>query len=227
MEHVWRPLLLSLRIATAATVLTAVAAVPLAFAVARLRLIGNVFVEILIVVVEALIIVPLVLPPTVVGFLLIMALGSGGWVGGWLDREFGYTIMFRTEGAVLAAAVVALPMLYLPAKAAFAAVDRDLEDTARLMGAGRLRLFWHVSLPLARRGLASGLILAFARALGEFGATMMVFGWLPGRETLPISIWGDYANNELEHATAAVVTLTAVSLLLVGAYNWSSLSRQE
>ena len=171
MSHVWTPLLLSLRIAAAATVLTALVAVPLAFVLARRRFVGKSAVE-------ALIVVPLVLPPTVVGYLLIMAFGSEGWLGGqWLWRQFGYSILFRVEGAVLAAATVALPMLYLPAKAAFASVDRELEETARLLGASRLQLFWHVSLPLARKGLASGMILAFARALGEFGATMMVFGW--------------------------------------------------
>jgi molybdate transport system permease protein len=221
MSHVWTPLLLSLRIAAAATALTALVAVPLAFVLARRRFVGKSAVE-------ALIVVPLVLPPTVVGYLLIMAFGSEGWLGGaWLSRHFGYSILFRIEGAVLAAATVALPMLYLPAKAAFASVDRELEETARLLGASRLQLFWHVSLPLARKGLASGMILAFARALGEFGATMMVFGWQSRRVTLPVSIYADYVAGELENATAAVIALTAVSLLLITAYNRSTLSRQE
>jgi molybdate transport system permease protein len=221
MSHVWTPLLLSLRIAAAATALTALVAVPLAFVLARRRFVGKSAVE-------ALIVVPLVLPPTVVGYLLIMAFGSEGWRGGaWLSRHFGYSILFRVEGAVLAAATVALPMLYLPAKAAFASVDRELEETARLLGASRLQLFWHVSLPLARKGLASGMILAFARALGEFGATMMVFGWQSRRVTLPVSIYADYVAGELENATAAVIALTAVSLLLITAYNRSTLSRQE
>jgi molybdate transport system permease protein len=201
--------------------LTALVAVPLAFVLARRRFVGKSAVE-------ALIVVPLVLPPTVVGYLLIMAFGSEGWLGGaWLWRHFGYSILFRVEGAVLAAATVALPMLYLPAKAAFASVDRELEETARLLGASRLQLFWHVSLPLARKGLASGMILAFARALGEFGATMMVFGWQSRRVTLPVSIYADYVAGELENATAAVIALTAVSLLLITAYNRSTLSRQE
>jgi molybdate transport system permease protein len=221
MSHVWTPLLLSLRIAAAATALTALVAVPLAFVLARRQFVGKSAVE-------ALIVVPLVLPPTVVGYLLIMAFGSEGWLGGaWLSRHFGYSILFRIEGAVLAAATVALPMLYLPAKAAFASVDRELEETARLLGASRLQLFWHVSLPLARKGLASGMILAFARALGEFGATMMVFGWQSRRVTLPVSIYADYVAGELENATAAVIALTAVSLLLITAYNRSTLSRQE
>jgi molybdate transport system permease protein len=178
-------------------------------------------------VLEALLTVPLVLPPTVVGYLIIVTLGARGWVGETLHRAFDYSIMFRVEGAVLAAAVVALPMLYLPARAAFAAVEKEMEDVATLMGAGRLATFWHVSLPLARRGIAAGLILAFARSLGEFGATAMVLGVQPDRLTLPISVWVDYEQRNLPHATAAVVALTAISLALVMAYNASSVSRQE
>jgi molybdate transport system permease protein len=140
----------------------------------------------------------------------------------------GYSILFRLEGAVLAAAVVALPMLYMPAKAAFAGVDRELEDVARLLGATRLQTFWHVSIPLARRGLASGLMLAFARALGEFGATVMVFGIQPRRTTLPISVYVDTAENgDLSHAAVAVVALSAISLGLMLAYNRSSLGTAD
>ena len=110
-------------------------------------------------------------------------------------------------------------MLLLPARAAFGSVGRAYEEIARLFGASRWQLFWQVYLPLSRRGVASGLLLAFARALGEFGATMMVFGWQPGRLTLPISIYADYEQGELSHATAAVVALSLVSLSLVLAYN--------
>ena len=220
MNDLWRPLLLSLVIATMATLLVAAAGIPLAYFMARRRFVGRS-------VVEALITVPLVLPPTVVGYLLIVTLGARGWVGTWLHRLTDYSIMFRVEGAVLAAAVVSLPMLYLPARAAFAAVEKEMEDVATLMGAGRLATFWHVSLPLARRGIAAGLILAFARALGEFGATAMVLGMQPDRLTLPISIWVDYVDRNFTHAAAAVMALTAVSLALVMAYNASSASRQE
>ena len=220
MDAIWSPLLLSLRIAATATALTALVAIPLASTLARRRFAGRSLVE-------ALVTVPLVLPPTVVGYFILMLLGARGWVGRWFHQAFDYSIVFRFEGAVLAAATVALPMLYLPAKAAFASVDRDLEDMARVSGAGRLRTFWHVSLPLARRGVASGLILAFARALGEFGATVMVFGWQPEALTLPISIYTDYERGELGDATGAVVALTAVSLALIVAYNRSSAGGQD
>lgn len=211
---------LSLQIALAATALVAVVGIPLAFLLARVRFPGKGLVE-------AIITVPLVLPPTVVGYLIIVALGSQGWAGQWLKQSFDYSILFRFEGAVLAAAVVALPLLYMPAKAAFASVDSELQDIAVLMGAGRLRLFWHVALPLARRGILSGLLLAFARALGEFGATMMVFGWMEDRETLAITVYTHYVNGELAEAGAAVAALSGSSLLLILAYNRAILTRRD
>jgi molybdate transport system permease protein len=220
MNHVWNPLLLSLRIAVAATVLVCAVGVPLAFAMSRRKFRGRG-------VLEAFITMPLVLPPTVVGYVLLVAIGSQSWIGGWLHSMFGISLIFTTPAAVLAGALVSLPMLYMPAKSAFAAIDRDLEDVARLFGASRLQIFWHVSLPLARRGLISGVLLAFARALGEFGATMMVFGWSQRRVTLPISIYTDYEQGDWRHAAPAVMALTVISLVLMFAYNRSPLSVQD
>jgi molybdate transport system permease protein len=220
MNDLWQPLFLSLRIALAATALVALVAVPLAFVLSRHAFRGKS-------VLEALLTLPLVLPPTVVGYLLIMTFGARGWAGAWLERWFGYSLVFRFEGAVLASAVVAFPLLYMPAKSAFASVEREFEDTARVMGASSLQLFWYVSLPMARRGILSGIILAFARALGEFGATVMVFGWQPRRITLPISIYADYEQGQLAHAAGAVIALTALSLALIASYNRSTSGRQE
>jgi molybdate transport system permease protein len=216
----WNSLQLSLRIAAAATALATLVAVPLALVMAKRRFKGKSLIE-------GLIVVPMVMPPTVVGYMIIVVMGSRGWIGQWLYRALGYSIVFRFEGAVLAAAIVALPMLYLPTKAGFASVDRELEDSARLMGAGRWSVFWHLSLPLARRGLYSGLLLAFARALGEFGATVMVFGWQANRITLPISIYADYEQGDLSHAAWAVVALAVISLVLIMAYNRSATSTQD
>lgn len=201
--------MLSLQIGVVATVAAVLVAVPIAFVMARRSFPGKS-------VVEAILLLPLVLPPTVIGYLLIVALGSNGWISRWLG---GYSIVFRFEGAVLASAVVALPLLYMPTKAAFASVERELEDIARLMGASRLQMFWHVSLPMARRGLGSGIVLAFARAVGEFGATLMVFGWQPGRITLPISIYDDWTQGNLNNATGAVLALIALSVGLIVIYN--------
>ena len=219
-DDLWQPLALSLRVAACATLLTVLLGTPLAYGMARRSFPGRSLVE-------GFILLPLVLPPTVVGYLLLMSLGSRGWLLKWLPESFDYSIAFRFEGAVLAALIVALPMLYIPAKAAFASVDRDFVDAAKIAGATRLQVFWHVSIPLARRGLVSGLLLAFARALGEFGATMMVFGWQPRRITLPISIYADYEQGDLTHATAAVIALSLISLGLVLAYNLTLAGKRD
>lgn len=209
MNSLWPAFSLSLQIAIAATVIAVAVAVPVASMMARRTFAGKS-------IVEAILLLPLVLPPTVVGYLLILMLGARGWI----SRLFGdYSIVFRFEGAVLASAIVAFPLLYMPTKAAFASVERELEDIARLMGASRLQMFWHVSLPMARRGLGSGIVLGFARALGEFGATLMVFGWQPGRITLPISIYDDWQQGNLSHASGAVIALVALSLIMVSVYN--------
>ncbi len=226
--HLWQTLRLSLGIASLATLCALAAALPLAYFNARRRFWGKS-------VLEGLIVVPLVLPPTVVGYLIIAGLGVRSWIGRFLREQFGYTILFSLEGAVLAAAIVAIPLIYLPARSAFAAIDREMEDNARVMGANRLQVFWHVSLPLALRGLASGFMLGFARALGEFGATLMVFGIqermnddgsYSGRTTLPISIYLDYENSEMARAIPAVAVLCLLSLTITLIYNRSALSRQ-
>ena len=216
----WLTLWLSLRISVSATLLALVVALPLAYINARSRYWGKSLLE-------GLIIVPMVLPPTVVGYLIIASLGVKGWLGQYLHQWFSYSILFRIEGAILAAAIVAMPLLYLPMRAAFAAIERDMEDVARVMGANRFQLFWHVSLPMAMRGLLSGVMLAFARALGEFGATVMVFGIRMNQTTLPVSIYLDYEQGEMQKALAAVSLLCFVSLAITLLYNRSALSRQR
>ena len=211
-------LLLSLKIALVATLLVTLVGVPLAYLMARRSFPGKS-------VVEAMLVVPLVLPPTVVGYFLLVAVGSRSVVGSLVGRWLGYSLLFNWHGAVLAAAAVSLPLLYLPAKAGFAGVERELEDIAKLFGAGRVRTFWHVSLPLARRGIGSGLLLAFARALGEFGATVMVMGSQPGKQTLPILIYDRYLTGEMAAAAPAVVLLAAVSFGVIVLYNRSIFGR--
>lgn len=215
----WLTLWLSLRISVSATLLALLVALPLAYINARSRYWGKSLLE-------GLIIVPMVLPPTVVGYLIITSLGVKGWLGQYLHQWFSYSILFRIEGAILAAAIVAMPLLYLPTRAAFAAIERDMEDVARVMGANRFQLFWHVSLPMAMRGLFSGVMLAFARALGEFGATVMVFGIRMNQTTLPVSIYLDYEQGEMQKALAAVSLLCFVSLAITLLYNRLALSRQ-
>ena len=204
--------LLSLRVATAATLVVALLGVPLAYLLARRHFLGRS-------VVETLLTVPLVLPPTLVGYLLILTFGTRGLLGPVLEKLFGYHFVFSETSAVTAAVVVSLPLLLLPARAAFAALEPEFEQIAHLFGASPLQVFFHVNLPLARRGVASGLLLAFARALGEFGATMMVFGAREKRLTLPISIYQDFVANDLPHAWPALILLSAISLVVVAVYN--------
>jgi molybdate transport system permease protein len=203
---------LSLRIAVSATLLAMASAVPLAYFLARRRFPLKSAIE-------ALLLLPLVLPPTVVGYLLLGTLGARGIIGHYLFDAFRYSIAFRFEGAVLAAWLVAFPLLYLPARSAFAGVEREMEDNATINGANRWQLFWQVNLPLARRGIISGLLLAFARALGEFGATVMVFGWQEDQLTLPISIYAAHISPGSTSALGPVVLLIAISLVVVVAYN--------
>lgn len=211
------PLWLSLRISLAATLIATLVAVPLAYALRRRAFVGRGALE-------SLILMPMILPPTVVGYLILVTLGARGWLTSALP--FDYSIVFRFEGAVLAAAIVAVPLIYLPARAGFATVEREMEDVAKLMGASRAQTFWHVAVPMAARGLGSGVVLGFARALGEFGATIMVFGWQPNRVTLPISIYADFEQGTLSDAAPAVLALSAASFGLVLLYNATGGGRQ-
>ncbi len=213
MKELWQAVQFSLAVTSLATLLAATVGIPLAFVFARKRFFAKS-------IIESLLLVPLVLPPTVVGYLLILSLGHRSWLGRIVTEMLGHSLLFSWQGAVVAAAVVALPLLFLPAKAGFADVEPELEDVARVMGASGWQIFWHVSLPLARRGIASGMLLAFARALGEFGATVMVLGDLAGRRTLPILIYNDFVSGDLRNTTAlAVVMLSGVSLLIMILYN--------
>ena len=212
------PLLLSLLVATAATACVAVLAIPLAYRMARARSRTRH-------VIDTALTLPLVLPPTVVGYFIVGALGSRGWVGRWFADTLGYSILFRVEGAVLAAAIVAFPLLYLPARAAFRAVEPELQEMAAMLGASRVQTFWHVSLPIALHGILSGVVLCFARALGEFGATVMVFGWQPGRLTMPIAIYSAYEQGNLARALPLVLALTGICFLLLVLLNRMGLVR--
>ena len=217
---VWQTGWLSIRIALLAVLLASVFALPMAYVNSRSSYRGKGLLE-------GLLVLPMVLPPTVVGYLIILAMGSNGIVGEYLNRWFSYSIMFRMEGAVLAAATVAFPLLYLPARGAFASVERDVEDVARLHGASPLQVFRHISLPLAARGVVSGLILSFARALGELGATVMVFGIRTTQTTLPVSIYLDYEHGEMYKGLPAVILLCTVSMFITVLYNRSALSRRN
>lgn len=209
----WPPVLLSLRVAALATL----AAVPLGTACGRWMTLrrrpGAAMLE-------TLWMLPLVLPPSVTGFLLLVVFGRNSPVGWAIERIFRAPLVFSPAAAVVAAAVVSFPLVYQAMKAGFLAVDRDLEDAARTDGAGEWRVFRHVTLPLASRSLLAAAVLGFCRSLGEFGATLMVAGNIPGKtQTVPTAIYVAAGTGDTAAAwawTASVVLLSFVLLLVAG-----------
>lgn len=177
------PLWLTLKVALLATLLAGVVGIGLGWWMARRRFAGHTLVD-------AVLMLPMVLPPTVLGYYLIVLIGRNGVLGQYLDRWFGINLMFTWQGAVIAASIVSLPLVYRSARAAFEDVDSRFSHAARTLGAGELEVFVRISLPLATRGVVAGLMLAFARAMGEFGATLMIAGNLPGKtQTLSIAVY--------------------------------------
>jgi len=204
---------LSVKVATAATLLNAFLGIPLAYLLARRRFWGRGLVDLLVT-------LPLILPPTVTGYYLIVLLGRRGILGAPLYEATGWSIAFTWYAAVVAATVMALPLLVRTASAAIESVDRDLERAAYTLGRSEWRTVLEVTLPLARNGLIAGLVLAFARALGEFGATLMLAGNIPGKTaTVPLAIYSAVQTGETGEALALVGLLTALScavLLVAG-----------
>jgi molybdate transport system permease protein len=165
--------------------------------------------------VDSLATLPLVLPPTVLGYYLIVLMGRHGWLGRWLEETLGITLIFTWQGAVLAAAVVSLPLVFKSARAAFEDVSPELENVGRTLGLSETAIFFRISLPLARRGLLAGAMLAFARAMGEFGATLMVAGNLPGKtQTLSLAVYTAVQTGN-DHLAAFLVMLTSGVCLLI------------
>lgn len=165
---------------------------------------------------ETLLTLPLVLPPTVVGFILIIIFGINSPIGRTVENLFGSTIMFTWWAAVIAASVVAFPLMYQSAKTGFLQVDPGAEEAARVDGANEWKVFWYVTLPLSSRTIVTGLILSFARALGEFGATLMFAGNLPGRtQTAPTAIYMAIESGNLDAAWLWVIAMVGISFLML------------
>ncbi len=203
------PLWLTLKVAGVATLLSFLAGVILAFLVARSRFWGREGLD-------SLCTLPLVMPPTVLGYYLIVLIGNKGWLGRWLKATFGISLIFTWQGAALAAAVVSLPLIYKSARAAFEGVDHNLENAARTLGASEAGVFLRVSLPLAWRGILAGTMMAFARAMGEFGATLMVAGNLPGKtQTLSIAVYDAMQSGNDQAATILVIIISTVCLAIL------------
>ncbi|WP_019448638.1 molybdate ABC transporter permease subunit [Cupriavidus sp. BIS7] len=210
MDAVWVPLLLSLKVAGWATLLNAILGVAAAYAISRWRSAARD-------VVDAILTLPLVLPPTVLGYYLLVLVGRRGVFGAWLDR-MGIELVFTWQGAVLASTVVAFPLVLKSARAAFEGVDHQLENAARVLGISEAGIFFRVTLPMALRGIVAGVLLAFARALGEFGATLMVAGNLPGRtQTLSVAIYEavQAGDDNTANLLVLVTSITCIVLLVV------------
>jgi molybdate transport system permease protein len=200
---------ISLSVTVSATVLVIVVGIAIAWRLARRRFTGR---DLL----ESLLVLPLVLPPTVTGYTLIALLGRRGPIGEPLEAWTGVTIPFTWAACVIAAAVMAFPLMLRSAIVAFEEIDPRLELAASSLGHGRASTFFRVVLPCAKRGLVAGAILAFARALGEFGATLMLAGNIPGRtQTLPLAIYDAALAGEDRVALVLALVLTAVSLAVM------------
>jgi molybdate transport system permease protein len=210
-ESAWIALALSLKVALWATGLDLVLGVAAGYALARRRFPGRELVD-------SILLLPMVLPPTVLGYYLLVVIGRRGWLGGWLAREFGINLIFTWQGAVLAATVVAFPFVCKSARAAFETVDVQLVEAAKVLGLSAPAIFFRITLPLAWRGILAGTLLAFARALGEFGATLMVAGSIPGKtQTLSIAVYEavQAGQDGLANLLVLLTSVTCVAVLLL------------
>lgn len=211
-DALWPALTLSLQVALWSCAITLLLGGGLGLLIARTRFPGR---ELL----DTLLTLPMVLPPTVIGYYLLVVIGRRGWLGSWLDETFGIQLVFTWQGAVIAAALVTFPLVFKPARAAFESVDTQLEQAARTLGLPEWAVFLRVTLPLAWRGIFAGLLLSFARAMGEFGATLMVAGSLPGKtQTLSVAVYtAVQAGDDAGAATLALVTASVCVAVLLAA----------
>jgi molybdate transport system permease protein len=205
----WIPIKLSIEIASISVITVFFLGTLTARILSRKRFFGKTAVE-------TILTLPLVLPPTVVGFLLIIIFGLNSPVGRLIENIFGSPIMFTWWAAVLASSVVAFPLMYQSAKTGFLSIDPGAEEAARVDGATEWKVFLYVTLPLSAKTLVTGLILSFARALGEFGATLMFAGNLPGKtQTAPTAIYVAIESGNMETAWLWVIAMAGISFLML------------
>jgi molybdate transport system permease protein len=209
----WFPLALSFRVALIATALALIVGVALAWLLARRRFVGR---EVL----DAFVTLPLVLPPTVLGYYLLVLLSQNSPIGRGIKLMTGLQLVFTWQGAVLAAAIGALPLVVKTSRAAISTVSEELENAARTFGKTEWQIFWRITLPLSSRGIIASAMLAFARALGDFGATLMVAGNIPGRtQTAAIAIYDATQAGHDDYALTLVIILSVIALTLLYATN--------
>jgi len=218
----YTPILLSLKVAVAAVMIVVLTGIPLAGIMAKRNFPGKD-------VVESLVTLPLVLPPSVVGFVLLWLFGKNGPLGQLLAHFFQISVVFQLTGAVIAAAVVSFPLMYQSTKAAIEGVDATLENAARTLGKREMTVFFTITLPLSWPGIVSGFILSFARSLGEFGATLMIAGNIPGKtQTMSIAIYMANESGDFQTAFTLVMIMTVFSFVVVFWLNrWSKRKQRE
>jgi molybdate transport system permease protein len=209
----WFPLWLSLRVAALATLFSLALGLWVAWLLANRNFRGKEAVD-------AVVTLPLVLPPTVLGYYLLVVLGRMSPLGRLYESVFGAPLVFTWQAAVVASTVHALPLLVKTARAALESVDRSYERAARSLGASEWRVFWRVSLPLARRAVLAAAVLAFARSLGDFGATLMVAGNIPGRtQTAAVAIYDAVESGNTWLARILVLVVSAIGITVAWAAN--------
>ncbi|MGG0184753.1 molybdate ABC transporter permease subunit [Bacillus rhizoplanae] len=205
----WSPIILSLKVAALATIIVMVLGTIIGRVLARSTKRYKVLLE-------TFFLLPMVLPPTVIGFFLIIIFGKNSPIGQWIETMFQQSIMFTSWAAVIASTVVAFPLMYQSAKTGFMIANEQIEDGARDLGANEIQVFLHVTLPLAFPSLLSGMILSFVRALGEFGATLMFAGNIPGKtQTIPTAIYMAIDGSNMSLAWALVLTTVGMSLIFL------------
>lgn len=205
------PLLLTLKIAAISTVFVTLLGVLIAYVLAKREFTGKWLADVLVT-------LPLVLPPTVTGYILVLLLGKNGILGSIFTKITGSGILFTWQAAAIAAFVVSLPMMVKTATSAIGAVDRNVEEAACVLGRSEFETALFITLPLAKKGIIAGCVLSFARAVGEFGATLMVAGNIPGKtSTMSLSIYGAYQTGNDELANLLVLVLVVISLITIAA----------
>ena len=214
MDTAWVALALTLKVAGWATAINLVMGVAVGYALSRLRFRGRD-------VIDAVLTLPMVLPPTVLGYYLLVLLGRHGAIGQWLQQNLDIQLIFTWQGAVIAASVVAFPLVFKAARASFENVEPSLEQAARVLGLSEAAVFFRITLPLAWRGILSGTLLAFARATGEFGATLMVAGSIVGEtQTLSIAVYEavQAGQDQTANFLVLVTSVSCLALLLSAGY---------
>lgn len=209
MAAAWIALALSLKIALWATAINLVLGVGIGYVLARKAVWGKELID-------TILTLPMVMPPTVLGYYLLVLIGKNGFIGQWLERYLGINLIFTWQGAVVAATIVSFPLVFKPARAAFESLDSQLEQAARVLGISNAGVFLRINLPLAWRGILAGVLLAFARSMGEFGATLMVAGSIPGQtQTLSIAVYEAVQAGDDYLANTLVLIISVVCILIL------------